>query len=71
VSKVSIEIDGLKFNLRISSNLALMLVEALQEVWVAAPKDSPNGELVDARMGARDVFSRVLDEITFTSRKAA
>ena len=58
MSKVFIEIEGVRYGLRISPAIALELVEALQGVWVS----SSSGRLSDvrkAREGCQHVISRL------------
>lgn len=69
VSKVSIEIDGLKFGLRIPSELALQLVGALQAVWVAARHRREEVPLATSRAAARDAFENILWHISTEAQR--
>lgn len=74
MSKVSIEIDGLRFGLRISSEMALKLVEALQGIWLAASRYEHGGNLGDvavARNAAQAVVAQLTVEIFRSARKSA
>jgi hypothetical protein len=71
--KVAIEINGIKFGLRITPEAATRLVEALHAVWVSAASTAgPSSETAcRARNHARDVFSELVSEVTFAARKSA
>lgn len=69
--KVAIEINGIKFGLRITPEAASRLVEALHAVWVSAASTAgPTSETAcRARNHARDVFGEVITEVTFSAKK--
>jgi hypothetical protein len=75
MSKVSIEINGLRFGLRISPELAFQLVEALQGVWVASAKHRRGecflGDVAIARDVAKSVITSMTSEIFRSARKSA
>ena len=75
MSKVSIEINGMKFGLRISPEIAMQLVEALQGVWAASTQYQRGtvdlGDVAKAREAAKGVVTNMVLEIFRSARKAA
>lgn len=61
MSRVNIEIDGLKLGLRVRSEDALQLVEALQSYWVAVEHKKP---LIAAVEKCNEVFDQIIGAIT-------
>lgn len=72
MSRVSIEIDGVKWGLNISPEHTIDLIQALNAVVVQAKRGSVTApDAVEARNNARDAFGRIITEITFAARKSA
>lgn len=70
MSKVSIEINGLKFGLDIDPELALELVQAMQTMWVASASMGALAPVVEARTGARKAFEAIALDIFRRARKS-
>lgn len=75
MSKVAIEIDGVRWGLNISPQSAMNLVEALNGVWVAAARHKRGecflGDVAKARDAAKSVIVSMTVEIFRSARKAA
>lgn len=74
MSKVTIEINGLKFGLKITPDSALKLVEALQVIWLASSRYGNGGNLGEvavARNAAQAVITQMTVEIYRSVRKSA
>jgi hypothetical protein len=66
VSRVSIEIDGVRWGLRIPPRLAMQLVEALQGLWVAESRDAGMSNALDLCEKAHDA---IVEHIGAEARK--
>ena len=66
MSRVSIEIDGLKLGLRIKGEIALKLVGALQAYWVANRLGRSTGkELIECD----EAFDRLVENVAEAARR--
>jgi len=71
MSRVSIEIDGVKWGMNISVERMVDLISTLHTVAVESQKDARSNRASDARGAAREAFEKMLSEISFASRKSA
>lgn len=71
MSRVAIEIDGLRLGMNISAERMSDLIQTLHTVAVESQRDARSNKASDARNAAREAFENMLSEISFASRKSA
>lgn len=75
MSRVSIEIDGVKWGLNISPDSAMKLIGALNAVWVTSARHKRGecdlGDVANARDLAKSAIVDMAVEIFRSARKAA
>lgn len=74
MSRVNIEIDGVRWGLNISPQSAMSLVEALNGVWVASARHKRGecflGDVAKARDAAKSAIVDMAVEIFRSARKS-
>lgn len=71
MSKVNIEIDGLKIGLNISPEHVTDFIGALNAAFVESRKDARSMKASEARNEARDAFENMLSAACFQARRAS